>query len=825
MNFVKIIAFFIGAAGMGLAQTTFTLDQAVYAPGQDIVSSWTGGPGSATDWVGIYPRGTVPDGDPGSTIWLYVNGTRTATSGLVDGSLTFASPGLPAGEWSAHFLANNGYTPITTEVDFEIADVTIIQSFGPDHQFIDEGLPITLNWSVTDVDPPVTSLTLDDGSGPIDVLGQFSIEVSPVSNREYVLELNNDQRAVAKIFKDAGNTAAFSLNAIELQSGESLTVSWAGATANPDSWVGVYRAGDTPDTGSSTAWSYLNGSQTAGGNVPDGEMSFSLADGSYYACLFLDNGHIIEQGPIRFTVGDGSPAPRFVIDPIRRIHAVTGRSYSGKLGAYVRSGVVGGVTFSKKAGPDWLTIASDGSLGGRPGPGDAGANQFSIEVSDVTAATASATLEIEVFTPGTIHLPRLKVLSFNIWGGTGNVSDGYYKGLDSILISDADIVAVSENNGRAAQWANDLGWAVYQSGSDNAVLSRYPVLRSFTASRSVGARLRISDSPRREVNFWACHFTAYPYGPYDARDASGGDAAKVAAALASERNSGRVAQVNSFLSAASSQLAAADTVPILLLGDFNCPSHLDWTPATAATGLHFGLAVDWPVTRATAGAGMLDAYRVRYPDPVAMPGTTWTPIDPSDVQDRIDMVQFKGAPLSVVDCQVFTTIEQGRWPSDHAGVLAEFSVAPVDFDSDGLSDAWEVAKFGSTLNQDASGNPDGDRLNNFGEQGFGTNPNAADDPALLEVRSEMGEFRIAYRRLPGGVADGSSYTSHAIRYLIELSDDLKTWVPAGAHAVPIGSPLEIANGMEDALYRLDPPSGGETPDRQFVRVRLESVGP
>ncbi|MDP6207142.1 MAG: endonuclease/exonuclease/phosphatase family protein, partial [Roseibacillus sp.] len=452
--------------------------------------------------------------------------------------------------------------------------------------------------------------------------------------------------------------------------------------------------------------------------MPDGEMSFSLADGSYYACLFLDNGHIIEQGPIRFTVGDGSPAPRFVIDPIRRIHAVTGRSYSGKLGAYVRSGVVGGVTFSKKAGPDWLTIASDGSLGGRPGPGDAGANQFSIEVSDVTAATASATLEIEVFTPGPIHLPRLKVLSFNIWGGTGNVSDGYYKGLDSILISDADIVAVSENNGRAAQWANDLGWAVYQSGSDNAVLSRYPVLRSFTASRSVGARLRISDSPRREVNFWACHFTAYPYGPYDARDASGGDAAKVAAALASERNSGRVAQVNSFLSAASSQLAAADTVPILLLGDFNCPSHLDWTPATAATGLHFGLAVDWPVTRATAGAGMLDAYRVRYPDPVAMPGTTWTPIDPSDVQDRIDMVQFKGAPLSVVDCQVFTTIEQGRWPSDHAGVLAEFSVAPVDFDSDGLSDAWEVAKFGSTLNQDASGNPDGDRLNNFGEQGF-----------------------------------------------------------------------------------------------------------
>ncbi|MFM1558157.1 MAG: endonuclease/exonuclease/phosphatase family protein [Roseibacillus sp.] len=825
MNCAKIIVSFIGAAGMGLAQTTFTLDQAVYAPGQDIVSSWTGGPGSATDWVGIYPRGTVPDGDPGSTIWLYVNGTRTATSGLVDGSLTFASPGLPAGEWSAHFLANNGYTPIATKVDFEVADVTIIQSFGPDHQFIDEGLPITLNWSVTGVDPPVTSLTLDDGSGSLNVLGQSSIEVSPASNREYTLELNNAQRAVAKIFKDAGITAAFSLNKVDLQSGESLTATWTGATANPDSWVGLYRAGDTPAIESSTAWNYLNGSQTAGGNVPDGEMNFNLADGSYYACLFLDNGHIIEQGPIRFTVGDGSPAPRFVIDPIRRIHALTGQPYSGKLGAYVRSGVSGGVTFSKKAGPDWLTIASDGSLSGTPGPDDVGGNQFAIEVSDVAAATASATLKIEVFTPGTIHLPRLKALTFNVWVGTGNVSDGYNKGLDSILISDADIVAVSENNGRAAQWANDLGWAVYQSGSDNAVLSRYPVVDTFTANHSVGARLRISDSPLREVNFWACHFTAYPYGPYDARDASGGDAAKVAAALASERNSGRVAQVNSFFFAASSQLAAADTAPVLLLGDFNCPSHLDWTPATAAAGQHFGLVIDWPVTRATARAGMLDAYRVRHPDPVAMPGTTWTPIDPNDVQDRIDMVQFKGAPLSVVDCRVFTTIAQGRWPSDHAGVLAEFSVAPVDSDSDGLSDAWEVAKFGNISSQGASGNPDGDRLNNFGEQGFGTNPNAPNDPTLLEVRSEMGEFRIAYRRLPGGAANGSSYTSHAIRYLIELSNDLETWAPASERAVPIGSPLEIANGIEEALYRLDPPSGGETPDRQFVRVRLESVGP
>jgi hypothetical protein len=812
------------ATGSCFAQTTFFLDKTVYAPDEKIDASWTNGPGNPTDWVGIYPRGVVPDGNPGSTLWFYVNGTRTATSGIANGSVSFTSPGLANGEWSAHFLANDGYTPITGKVDFEVANVTTIQSFGPDHQFIDDGLPITLSWTVIESDPPLTSLTLDDGSGPLSVLGQSSLEVNPAVNTEYLLTLNTEQTAVAKVFKDAGDSAAFSLDKLEYESGETIIVSWSGATANPDSWTGLYAAGDTPGISSPSAWLYLNGTQTAGGSVPSGSAEFLLADGSYFACLFTNDGHTIEQGPIRFTVGGGSPGPSFVIDPIRRVHAIVGHPYSGRLGAYARSGLAGGLSFSKTAGPGWLTVAVDGSLFGTPGPGNVGVNQFTVKLSDVTAATATATLTIEVFMPGTVHLPKLKVLSFNVWIGTANVSDGYNKGLDSILLSDADIVAVCENRGRAGDWADDLGWHVYQAGSDDAVLSRYPVVDTFTASAAVGARVRLADSPLREMNFWSCHLTAYPYGPYDVRDESGNNAAKVAAALAAENDSGRVAQINSILLNASAQLAAADTTPVLLLGDFNCPSHLDWTPATATAGLHFGLVLGWPVTRLTENAGMIDAFRAVHPDPVAMPGDTWTPIDPNDVQDRIDMVQFKGAPLSVIDCQVFTTIAQGRWPSDHAGVLAEFSVSPVDSEPDGLADAWEVAHFGDTTSQDASGDLDGDRLNNFGEQGFGTDPTEQNDHAPLQVVAAQGEFRIAYHRLAGGRADGSSYTSRGIRYLIELSNDLQAWAPAGARAVPIGSPLGVGGGIEEAFYRIDPPAG-QSLTRQFVRIRLEPDGP
>ncbi|MGD9420344.1 MAG: sulfatase-like hydrolase/transferase [Verrucomicrobiota bacterium JB025] len=49
----------------------------------------------------------------------------------------------------------------------------------------------------------------------------------------------------------------------------------------------------------------------------------------------------------------------------------------------------------------------------------------------------------------------------------------------------------------------------------------------------------------------------------------------------------------------------------------------------------------------------------------------------------------------------------------------------TDSDVDGLSDAWEVVRFGN-LDQTGIGNPDGDGLDNGAEEDHGTNPNLAD---------------------------------------------------------------------------------------------------
>ena len=72
------------------------------------------------DWIGVYPDGTEP-GSVNSTIWLYVDGTTGGTTGLVEGSVTFAGGLNLAGDWVAYLLVNDGYTK-AAETKFRVVD-------------------------------------------------------------------------------------------------------------------------------------------------------------------------------------------------------------------------------------------------------------------------------------------------------------------------------------------------------------------------------------------------------------------------------------------------------------------------------------------------------------------------------------------------------------------------------------------------------------------------------------------------------------------------------------------------------------------------------
>lgn len=128
-------------------------------------------------------------------------------------------------------------------------------------------------------------------------------------------------------------------------------------------------------------------------------------------------------------------------------------------------------------------------------------------------------------------------------------------------------------------------------------------------------------------------------------------------------------------------------IPVVLTGDFNTPSHLDWTGPVVASR-QFPYPVAWPVGAALAEAGFRDSYREAHPDPVARPGMTWTPGYPSpivgsdEVFDRIDWVLVAGEAVTL-DSRVVgeaggpdVAVAIAPRPSDHRGVVSTFRLQP-----------------------------------------------------------------------------------------------------------------------------------------------------
>jgi len=245
--------------------------------------------------------------------------------------------------------------------------------------------------------------------------------------------------------------------------------------------------------------------------------------------------------------------------------------------------------------------------------------------------------------------------------------------VEAIRASGADIVGLEEGEHSTTVIADALGW---YASERTQVISRYPIIDPPGAN---GIYVYVDVAPGRIVAIANVHLPSDPYGPYAIRDG-----ASLADVLALER-SVRLPAIQDQLRVLPALAAAG--IPTFLTGDFNSPSHLDWTPAVAAVRDDVPFAVDWPVSRALGDAGFRDSYREVHPDPVARPGFTWTPggpeSDPREVHDRIDWVLAAGPATAIASGVVGeagnpdVAIPVTPWPTDHRGVVTTFSVTPA----------------------------------------------------------------------------------------------------------------------------------------------------
>lgn len=284
---------------------------------------------------------------------------------------------------------------------------------------------------------------------------------------------------------------------------------------------------------------------------------------------------------------------------------------------------------------------------------------------------------------------RLKVMSFNIWYGGDQVN--FTKVIEAIRAADPDIVGLQEPDGKTLKIAELAGYPY--ADTRRHIISKYPIFDSgsgettFTGAPPYSVAGVDPDAvhawvlvaPGKVVAVANTHLTSDPYGPELARDG-----ATLDEILANETDA-RLPEAQALIDGLAP--VAASGAPVILTGDFNTPSPLDWTAAAvAARGLP--MAVEWPPTKALMAAGFTDSYRAAHPDPVANPGLTWTPGRPVGVMpegetlDRIDYVWAVNATVTdstVVgepggpDVGVAITL----WPSDHRAVLTTLDVVPV----------------------------------------------------------------------------------------------------------------------------------------------------
>jgi len=326
------------------------------------------------------------------------------------------------------------------------------------------------------------------------------------------------------------------------------------------------------------------------------------------------------------------------------------------------------------------------------------------------------------------------VLQLNLWHEGSKVPNGYQGILDVLDQVNADVVFLCEirdfkGDKFMPRILNDLkkrGKHYYGETMNLSVgiLSKYKpdsivkccIVPGDEHRAMLKAMIPIAGKP---CCFYSCHLDYTHYECYLPRGYSGTTWEKIDAPVTDERTvleanrlSYRDESIRTFIIDAQTEISKGHTV--IMGGDFNEPSHLDWQSDTKDLFDHNGAVINWDCSVMLHQAGFKDAYREKYTDPVNYPGFTfpagnklaeeakleklaWAP--DVDERDRIDFIYYYpvdmtlslqesvlvGPSETVLLGKIAKSTSKdnfmtplGIWPTDHKGNLTTFKLTCTD---------------------------------------------------------------------------------------------------------------------------------------------------
>lgn len=265
---------------------------------------------------------------------------------------------------------------------------------------------------------------------------------------------------------------------------------------------------------------------------------------------------------------------------------------------------------------------------------------------------------------------HLRVLTYNIL--VDAKSGGIPQTVEVIKASQADVVGIQEVHEIGDELAAQTGFTFVKQPR-GGILTRLKVVE--VSKAKFGVKLERANGGH--VWMFNIHLNHAPYQPYQLADIPYGEGnpfIRTAGEAIAEAIRARGDELAAVLMDMAPALRSED--PIVLTGDFNEPSCLDWTKEAVAAG-KVPVAVAWPQTRVVIDSGLTDAFRAVHPDPVANPGYTWTS-RPSkrEVLDRIDFVFCRGLTPKTAEiigeAAETSQIVVTPYPSDHRAVVVQF---------------------------------------------------------------------------------------------------------------------------------------------------------
>lgn len=284
---------------------------------------------------------------------------------------------------------------------------------------------------------------------------------------------------------------------------------------------------------------------------------------------------------------------------------------------------------------------------------------------------------------------RLTVLEWNIWHA-GHLKTYGPEACESTIgilrKSGADVILMVETYGSSTQVADSLGF-YHRLISDNlSIYSRYPIVKTYIFPDSIstfnfgGVEIDMDGTPVRLFDTWIHYLPDARLAPVDLSEEE---------IIAWENSGTRDEETRAILTVLRPMIAQSDSIPLIMGGDFNSHSHLDWIDSTKNMYKHGGAVVNWPVSRMMCEAGFSDSFREINPDPAKNIGTTWLTeadsLETPDRSDRIDFIYYTGKTIKAVESQCY----DGKlwqpfsfrgatfsYPSDHGFVLTTFEIKP-----------------------------------------------------------------------------------------------------------------------------------------------------